>query len=162
MPPNRNKKNYRLADMSISPDDAVPYPNPDENSEIFEDRIDMAEFGTILHMREWRGYDDTIEQFALMLNITRTHSAYSRCKELKGDTPSFTQVRRTDTWHSSVHSHQYFIDCTDCDRQVHNHLVGGAEEKESRRIVNQSFKEHYYGMLYDPYHYLDRWEAGKP
>ena len=102
MPPNINKKNYRLADMSLSPDDAVPYPDPDETAEVIEDRIDMAEFGTVLHVREWRGSDDTVEQFALMLNVTPEHEAYNRCRQLKGGMANFEQVRRTDTWHSTI------------------------------------------------------------
>lgn len=162
MPPNINKKNYRLADMSMSPDDAVPYPDPDETAEIIEDSIDMAEFGTVLHVREWRGVDDVVEQYALMLNITPAHGAYSRCEELKGEQANFEQVRRTDTWHSTVHSHQYFIDCDDCERQVHDELAGGSQEEESRRVVNGTFQKHYNLMVYDPFDYLDRWEAGKP
>lgn len=50
MPPNIDKKNYRLADMSKSPDKAEPYPDPDENAEIIEDSIDMARIGTIIHL----------------------------------------------------------------------------------------------------------------
>lgn len=159
---NINKKNYRLADMSISPDESVPYPDPDETAEIIEDKIDMAEFGTILHVREWRGDDGLVEQFALMLNVTSAHPAYSRCQQLKGNQRNFDQVRRTDTWHSSVHSHQYFIDCEDCDREVHHELAGGREEEKSRRVVNGSFKKHYDGMLYTQFDYLERWERGKP
>lgn len=56
--------------MGMSPDDAVPYPDPDETAEIIKDRIDMAEFGTVLHVREWRAFDDVVEQYALMLNVT--------------------------------------------------------------------------------------------
>lgn len=162
MPPNINKKNYRLADMSMSPDEAEPYPNPDELADIIEDSIDMAEFGTVLHIREWRDHDAVVEQYALMLNVTPAHASYSRCKELKGEQANFEQVRRTDTWHSTVHSHQYFIDCDYCDRQVHEELAGGVQEEESRRVVNGTFQKNYYGMLYDPSDYLDRWEAGKP
>lgn len=162
VPPNINKKNYRLADMSMSPDKAEPYPDPDESAEIIEDSIDMAELGTIVHVREWRGADNATEQFALMLNITPAHAAYERCKQLKGEQATFWQVRRTDTWHSSVHSHQYFIDCNDCDRQVHEELVGGSETEKSRRVVNGKFQTYYYQMLYNPFDYLNRWEAGKP
>ena len=162
MPPNINKKNYRLADLSMKPDEAVPYPDPDEAAEALEDRIDMAEFGTVLHIREWQGHGDMVEQFALMLNVTPAHPAYNRCKELKGDQGNFEQVRRVDTWHSTVHSHQYFIDCDYCERQVHEKLVGGTQEEKSRRVVNGTFKKHYNGMLYEPSDYLDRWEAGKP
>lgn len=162
MPPNINKKNYRLADMSMPPDEAVLYPNPDETAEIIEDSIDMAELGTIVHVREWQGSDKAIEQFALMLNVTPAHAAHGRCKQLKGESANFEQVRRVDTWHSTVHSHQFFIDCDDCDRQVHDELVGGNQEEKSRRIVNGTFQKHYNEMLYDPFDYLDRWEAGKP
>lgn len=162
MPPNINKKNYRLADMSMLPEEAVPYPDPDETAEIIEDSIDMAELGTIVHVREWRDSEDAIVNYALMLNVTPAHAAYGRCKKLKGGQANFGQVRRTDTWHSTVHSHQYFINCDDCDRQVHEELVGGSHEKESRRVVNGTFQKHYYQMLYDPFDYLDRWEAGKP
>lgn len=162
MPPNINKKNYRLADMSMPPDEAVPYPDPDETAEIIEDSIDMAELGTIVHVREWQGSGEAIEQYALMLNVTPEHPAYGRCKQLKGEQANFEQVRRTDTWHSTVHSHQYFIDCADCERQVHEELAGGDREKESRRVVNGTFQKHYYQMLYEPFDYLDRWEAGKP
>lgn len=162
MPPNINKKDYRLADLSMSPDEAVPYPDPCEHAKIIEDSIDMAELGTILHIRKWCSHDDMVEQYALMLNVTPAHDAYSRCKELKGEQSNFEQVRRTDTWHSTVHSHQYFIDSEDSERQVHEHLAGGAQEEKSRRVVNGTFQKHYYGMLYDPFEYLDRWEAGKP
>ncbi|APT91659.1 hypothetical protein CPHO_00510 [Corynebacterium phocae] len=161
MPPNPNKKNYRLADMSMPPDEAVPYPDPDETADFRTDRIEMAELGTILHVREWQGQDGLVEQFALMLNVTPAHAAYSRCQKLKGEQPNFEQVRRTDTWHSSVHSHQYFIDCSDSDRYVHEHLSGGVEEEKSRRVVHGTFQEHYYKMLY-PFDYLECWEAGKP
>ena len=160
MPPNINKKNYRLADMSLSPDDAVPYPDPDETAEVIEDRIDMAEFGTVLHVREWRGSDDTVEQFALMLNVSPEHEAYNRCRQLKGGMANFEQVRRTDTWHSTIHSHQYFIDCDECDWQLHTKLVGGVHKDESRRVVHGTFQKHYYEMWY-PFVYLERWEAGK-
>ena len=102
MPPNINKKNYRLADMSMLPDEAVPYPDPDEAAEIIEDSIDMAELGTIVHVREWQGFDKAIEQYALMLNVTPAHPEYGRCKQLKGEQANFEQVRRTDTWHSTV------------------------------------------------------------
>ena len=162
MPPNINKKDYRLADMSMPPDEVVPYPEPDETAEIIEDSIDMAEFGTVLYVREWRDSDDTVKQYALMLNVTPAHNAYGRCKELKGDQANFEQVRRTDTWHSTVHSHQYFMDCDYCDKPVHEKLVGGIREEESRRVVNGTFQKHYNRMLYDPFNYLDRWEAGKP
>jgi hypothetical protein len=162
VPPNINKKNYRLADMSMKPDEEVPYPDPNEAADVLKDRIDMAEFGTVLHVREWRGQDDTVEQFALILNVTPAHNAYIRCKKIKGDQKNFEQVRRTDTWHSTVHSHQYFIDCDYCERQVHEELAGGIRERESRRIVNGMFQKHYYEMLYDPSDYLDLWEAGKP
>ena len=60
MPPNINKKNYRLADISMSPDKAEPYPDPDENAEIIEDRIDMAELGTIVPVRKSRGSENHI------------------------------------------------------------------------------------------------------
>lgn len=148
--------------MSLVPDKAVPYPDPDETAEIIEDSIDMAELGTIVYVREWRGSDNVIEQYALMLNVTPEHAAYSRCRELKGDLENFEQVRRTDTWHSTVHSHQYFIDCAYCDRQVHEELAGGNREEQSRRVVNGTFYKHYNQMVYDPFDYLDRWEAGKP
>lgn len=39
-----NKKNHRLVDMSMSPEEATPYPDPDESADIIEDSIDMAEF----------------------------------------------------------------------------------------------------------------------
>lgn len=148
--------------MSMSPEEATPYPDPDESADIIEDSIDMAEFGTILHVREWRGNDGIVEQFALMLNVTPAHTAYRRCQELKGYIANFAQVIRTDTWHSTVHSHQYFIDCEYCERQVHEELAGGSQESQSRRVVNGTFQKHYYEMLYDPSDYLDRWEAGKP
>lgn len=45
----------------MSPDKAEPYPDPDENAEIIEDRIDMAELGTIVHVRKSRGSDNTTE-----------------------------------------------------------------------------------------------------
>lgn len=45
---NINKKNYRLANMGLKPEEEVPYPDPDESVAPDEDRIDMAEFGTIL------------------------------------------------------------------------------------------------------------------
>ncbi|OFP65914.1 hypothetical protein HMPREF2978_06570 [Corynebacterium sp. HMSC074C01] len=162
MPPNINKKNYRLADMSMSPDESEPYPDPDEAAEIIEDSIDLGELGTIVHVREWQGPDNVIEQYALMLNVTPAHGAYTRCKQLKGGQANFEQVRRTDTWHSTVHSHQYFIDCDDCERQIHEELAGGSQKEKSRRVVNGTFKTHYYQMLYNPFDYLDRWEAGKP
>ncbi|WJY70975.1 hypothetical protein CAURIM_09380 [Corynebacterium aurimucosum] len=147
--------------MSILPDPVVPYPDPDEQAEIIEDCVDMAEFGTVLHIREWRGHDNVVEQYALMLNVTPVHAAYSRCKKLKGEQANFEQVRRTDTWHSTVHSHQYFIDTDDCEEQVHEELFGGSREEESRRVVNGTFKKHYYQMVYDPFDYLERWEEGK-
>ena len=162
MPPNINKKNYRLADMGMSPDDAVPYPDPDEAAEVIVDRIDMAEFGTVLHIREWRDLDGVVGQYALMLNVTPEHAAFRRCQQLKGGQTNFDQVRRTDTWHSTVHSHQFFIDSDDCEKQVHEALAGGNREEESRRIVNGTFQKHYNRMVYDPFDYLDRWEAGKP
>ncbi|MFD2454841.1 hypothetical protein ACFSSC_01155 [Corynebacterium mendelii] len=80
MPPNISRKNYRLADMSMPPDEAVPYPDPDETAEIIEDKIDTAELGTVVCVREWRGSDNAVEQYALMLNVTPAHAAYSRCK----------------------------------------------------------------------------------
>lgn len=144
------------------PDEAVPYPDPDEAAEIIEDSIDMAELGTIVHVREWQGFDKAIEQYALMLNVTPAHPEYGRCKQLKGEQANFEQVRRTDTWHSTVHSHQYFIDCDYCERQVHEELAGGNQEEKSRRVVDGTFQKHYYQMVYDPFDYLDRWEAGKP
>ena len=73
MPPNINKKNYRLADMSVKPDEAVKYPDPDESTDFIEDRVDTAEFGTIFYIREWRGNDELVDQFALMLNVTPDH-----------------------------------------------------------------------------------------
>jgi|GEM_PF-1108762 hypothetical protein len=161
MPPNINKKNYRLADMSTKPDEAVRYPDPDESTGFIEDRVDTAELGTVLYIREWRGNDDMVEQFALMLNVTPAHAEYSRCKALKGSQKNFEQVRRTDTWHSTVHSHQYFIDCFDCDRQVHEALAGGAQKEKSRRVVNGMYQKHYNEMVYNPSCYLDRWRAGK-
>lgn len=148
--------------MSMLPDEAVPYPDPDEAAEIIEDSIDMAELGTIVHVREWQGFDKAIEQYALMLNVTPAHPEYGRCKQLKGEQANFEQVRRTDTWHSTVHSHQYFIDCDYCERQVHEELAGGNQEEKSRRVVDGTFQKHYYQMVYDPFDYLDRWEAGKP
>ena len=144
------------------PDEAVPYPDPDEAAEIIEDSIDMAELGTIVHVREWQGFDKAIEQYALMLNVTPAHPEYGRCKQLKGEQANFEQVRRTDTWHSTVHSHQYFIDCDYCERQVHEELAGGNQEEKSRRVVDGTFQKHYYQIVYDPFDYLDRWEAGKP
>ena len=30
--------------MSMSPEEATPYPDPDESADIIEDSIDMAEF----------------------------------------------------------------------------------------------------------------------
>lgn len=148
--------------MSMSPDEVVPYPDPDEAADIIEDSIDMAELGTIVHVREWPSSDKAIEHYALMLNVTPAHVAYERCKHLKGEQANFEQVRRTDTWHSTVHSHQYFIDTNDYVREVHEELVGGSQEEESRRVVNGTFKKYYNLMLYDPFDYLDRWEAGKP
>ena len=139
--PPSNKKKHRLVDMSMSPEEATPYPDPDESADTIEDSIDMAEFGTILHVREWRGNDGIVEQFALMLNVTPAHTAYRRCQELKGDIANFAQVIRTDTWHSTVHSHQYFIDCEYCERQVHEELAGGQPGEPSRRVVNRTFQK---------------------
>lgn len=160
--PSYQKKNYCLADMSMKPDGAVPYPDPDEAVEQLRDTIDMADFGTVVHIREWRGEDGVVEQFALMLNVTPAHYAYERGKAIKGHLKNFDQVRRTDTWHSTVHSHQYFIDSDYDEQQVHKELAGGSREKDSRKIVNSSFQKHSYELAYDPSDYLDRWEAGKP
>ena len=148
--------------MSIKPDEEAPYPDPNETADHLTDRIDMGEFGTILHIREWQGQDNAVEQFALMLNVTAAHASYRRCKARKGNHKNFDQVRRTDTWHGTVHSHQFYIDCDDEDREVHETLSGGNEEGKSRRIVNAMYEKHYNEMLYNPYEYLDRWEAGKP
>lgn len=158
---NSNKKNYRLADMSITPDHEIPYPDPDERAEIIEDRVDMAEFGTVLNIREWRAHDDSVEQFAIMFDITPHHEAFDRCKALKGSSNELTHVRRTDTWHSTLHSHQFFIDSFEQEREVHAELVGGNKTPDSRRVVNAAFAEYYNELLYNPFEYLDRWEKGK-
>ena len=60
-----------------------------------------------------------------------------------------------------MHSHQYFIDCFDCDRQVHETLAGGPQTDDSRRVVNGVYQKYYNKMMYDPSCYLDRWRAGK-
>lgn len=151
-----------MADMSITPDRVVPYPDPDESTEIIEDRIEQDLLGTVLYVREWRGDDGMVEQFALMLNITSDYPAYRHVKEFKSSEENFEQVRRTDTWHSTVHSHQYFIDSAYCEREVHEELAGGIQEAESRRTVNGAFQKYYYEMLYNPFDYLERWEGGTP
>lgn len=161
VPPNINKKDYRLADMSMQPDGPAAYPDPDESAAHEQDRVDMAEFGTALMFRSWQGSDGLIEQFAFMLNVTPTHPDYARCQRLKGQTRNFEQVYRTDTWHSSIHSHQYFINCEEDKKEVHEELRGGVAESNSRRTVNGAFKKYYNELLYDPFQYLERWEAGK-
>lgn len=130
-----HKKNYRLADMSMKPDGAVPYPDPDEAVEQLRDTIDMADFGTVVHIREWRGEDGVVEQFALMLNVTPAHYAYERGKAIKGHLRNVEKVRRPDTWHSTVHSHQYFGDSDYDERQVHEELAGGSREKLPARSL---------------------------
>lgn len=59
--------------MSMQPDGAVPYPDADEAVGQLRDTIDMADFGTVVHIREWRGEDGVVEQFALMLNVSPAH-----------------------------------------------------------------------------------------
>lgn len=157
-----NQKNYRLADMSMKPDDAVPYPDPDEAADHRRDTIDMADLGTELHIREWEGKDGLVYQFALILNVTPAHTEYARCKKEKGHLKDFNQVRRTDTWHSTVHSHQYFINRIHPEVQVHERLTVGSRQRDSRKTVNALYRKHYDKLVYEPYDYLDRWEAGKP
>ena len=79
----------------------------------------MAEFGTVLNIREWRAHDDSVEQFAIMLDITPNHEAFDRCKPLKGSSNELTHVRRTDTWHSTPHIEQVFFDSFEQEREVH-------------------------------------------
>lgn len=71
-------------------------------------------------------------------------------------------MRRTDTWHSTVHSHQYFINRIHPEVQVHKRLTGGSRQRDSRKTVNALYRKHYDKLVYEADDYLDRWEAGKP
>lgn len=158
---NRNQKNYRLANLAVNPLPQDPYPDPDENRACVENRIDMAEFGVSVNSREWRTNDELTYQFALVLRITEQHELYAVCISNKGSGGESLSVRRTDTWHSSVHSHQFYIDTIDADREVEEELFGGKKERDSQRAVNSAYKRHYNSFIYNPFSYLQRWEAGK-
>lgn len=137
------------------------YPNPKEVEDIWEDRIDYAELGLLVTVREWRGPNDQVEQFALTLNITPDHAAYQCCLASKGHLRNCTQIRRTDTWHSCIHSHQFFIDREKEDFELHAELSGGSSLEDSRRRVHGDYNRIYNDLANNPFKYVERWEAGK-
>ncbi|MCT1563433.1 hypothetical protein [Corynebacterium glucuronolyticum] len=161
MPLNANNKSYRLADMSIQPDGEVPYPDPDESKDPDTTCIENAEFCTAVYARTWETAGGSVKHFAIMLSVTAGHPDYKFCKEIKGAAPNFAQVRRTDTWHSTVHSHQFFLHSSDEEIEVHQQLAGGSREERSQHTVSGTFKKYYTEMLYDPFDYLKYWKEGK-
>lgn len=148
----------RMREIANQPE---AYPDPKEVDEIWEDRIDYAEFGLLITIREWRGANDQVEQFALTLNVTPAHIAYESCKKLKGNVRNFSQVRRTDTWHSCIHSHQFFINQELEDFELHAELSGGGALENSQRRVHADYNRLYNELVNNPFVYVERWEAGK-
>lgn len=150
--------------MSVEPDtgdSGVPYPNPRESDVHLDDRVDLSDLGYVVFIREWQGKDGLIEQFALMLNIAQSHPSFSRCRAIKGEASDFTRIRRTDTWDSEIHSHQFFIDRVEEEREVHEPLFGGDRLLDSRKKVHAAYHRFYNELVFSPFEYAERWEAGK-
>lgn len=148
--------------MTIRPETPEDYPDPDEASDSqARYRIDTAELGMMLSIREWVAADGLVEQFAIVLDVTPDHPSYLRCIDHKSGQREATQVRRTDTWDSEVHSHQHYIDCKESTREGHEKLYGGKLMEQSRAAVNASFYKYQMKYAFDPFSYIDRWEAGK-
>lgn len=147
---NPGRSNRKLPDMSC--DARVPYPNPPSGTDEWVcDKIDLAEHGLQIHLRRIpHGNGDTIDHFAICLDITEAHERYMGHRS--------TQVVRYDTWHSTVHMHQMYRGSRDEDRTELENLFGGDMEETSRKTIKGCYRKYQDDVTFNFFSHIDTWD----
>ena len=124
----------------------VRYPDPIEGD---EERYNYAvphPSGIEYHERVWRERN-RVHQFSVMLVIDDT-----------GATEDPTQLTRVDTWHSSVHKHQFYRSEKPQVKTIIKELYGGDRLEESKKAVHDHYKRFNMELTCKATDYLECWE----
>lgn len=142
---NPGRRNRKLPDKSM--DRVGPlYPDPIEGEEVRDTIAVPHPSGVEYHERVWREAR-TVWQFAVVLVVD---------DDTLEERPA--EVTRADTWHSTVHRHQFYASGKSEEPTVIHELYGGDRMQESKRVVHDQYKRFSMEFTYNAIEYLECWE----
>ena len=151
----------RVIDLSPTLNQDELYPDPPDALHPDRDSHVRTPFGTEYYDRVWMNKSGEIVHFSIILNVAKTHRLYPVVKRLKRGRKDWLHIFRVDTWHSSIHKHQYYAYSFTSDREVLVELSGGDMMRASEKAVDSAYREQKDMLQESPQEVLRIWEGEK-